>query len=165
MPLTTTTIEGLGVRICTPGPCPSPKPAAEQQALPLAPLRPDTPGASQCGPAEDQDPRPHQLAGAVATALLEVLARRRAVEQVQYLLDEPSLRMVLAWRRQALWQQTRLHGVRACPVGDGVVEASLVLEGPRGHFGAVLRLVSTGRRWQVVLFDVVRPDSAMARAA
>lgn len=165
MPLTTATIEGLGVRICTPGPCPSPIPADEQQALPLSPPHPLAPAVPPGVLADGPDPRPRQLAGAVATALLEVLARRRAVEQVQYLLDEPSLRMVLAWRRQALWQQTRLHGVWACPVGDGVVEASLVLEGPRGHFGAVLRMVSTGRRWQVVLFDVVRPDSAMARAA
>lgn len=163
MPITTMTLDGLQVRVGSPGRCTAD--CAPPQDQPSLPPSPQEDAAQQTGPCDDTDARVQQLAGAVATTLLEVLARRRAVEQVQYLVDEPSLRMLLAWRRQTLWQQTRLHRVRACAVGDGVVEAALVLQSPAGHFGAMLRLASTGRRWQVVLFDVILPDGAMARAA
>lgn len=163
-----TTVAGLAVRLVAPTPqAPRPSgPGPWQDALPLVgaatTVSPAVPGGAD-GPSSDADRHASALATSAATALLEVLQRRRRASGPW--LGEQAAGLVAAWTRQRSWTGVRITRVLACRTAERAVEASVVLDEGGEHFAVALRLENGNGRWVLTLVEVMLPPAALGMVA
>lgn len=138
---------------CRPAPPsrPTPRPLFD----PVEPPSPDQPLLPWPSPPEILDSSAvvaaplRRTARDLTSALIETLASRRPIHQLEPWLHPDVCELITRLRSARSSRELRLLSVRVQQPRDNVVEVAAHLRQASGSRAAALRLTSTGERWQI----------------